>query len=163
MFRTSVTALTLTLLTVAAPLYAADRDASGTIDESVRTVVAASNATAVATDWTMAPVSFGAPSRGRLLPALYVSLAGLNAVDAYTTSKGLSRGASESNAVMKGVAGNQAALWAVKGGVTASSIFIAERLWRGGHKPQAVAVMIISNGMMAAVSARNASVLRNQR
>ena len=163
MVRTTVAALTLTVFTMAAPVFAADREANATIDESVASVVASSTATAGATDWSMAPVTFGQPSRGGVLPALYVSLAGLNAFDAYTTSKGLSRGASESNAVMKAVAGNQAGLWAVKGGVTASSIFIAERLWRGHHKPQAVAVMIITNGMMAAVSARNASVLRQQR
>lgn len=163
MVRTTVAALTLTVFTVAAPVLAADREANATMAESVASVAASSNSTAGTTDWSMAPVTFGTPSRGGLLPALYVSLAGLNAFDAYTTSKGLSLGASESNGVMKALAGNQAGLWAVKGGVTASSIFVAERLWRGNHKPQAIALMVITNGMMAAVSARNASVLRQQR
>ena len=161
MFRTIVAAITLTLTTAVVPSYAADRAANVTIDETASSVVAESGVGA--TDSSLPPVMFGRPSRGGLLPALYVSLAGLNAFDAYSTSKGLALGAVESNSTMKGVAGNRAALWAVKGGVTASSIFVAERLWRSHHKPQAVAVMIVTNGMMAAVSARNASVLRQQR
>jgi len=102
-------------------------------------------------------------TRGSLLPSLYVSLAGLNAYDAYTTVKGVARGATESNALMQGAAGTPAAMWAVKGGVTAGSIFVAERLWRSGHRAQAIGMMIASNAVMAAVGAHNSSVLRSQR
>ncbi len=162
MFRTTLAAITLTLTTAVVPAFAADRDAVATIADTASSVSLAESL-AGPTDPSLPSVRFGQPSRGGLLPALYVSLAGLNAFDAYSTSKGLGRGAVESNSVMKGVAGNPAALWAVKGGVTATSIFLAERLWRSNHKPQAVAVMIITNGMMAAVSARNAGVLKQQR
>jgi hypothetical protein len=103
-----------------------------------------------------------AARRGALLPTLYVSLAGLNAVDAYTTTKGLSMGATEANPLLKTIAGNQAAFWALKGGVTAGSIVVAERLWRKHRRVEAIAVMVISNGMMAAVAARNVGVLRQQ-
>jgi hypothetical protein len=113
-------------------------------------------------DWSAVPQAVR-PSRGALLPSLYVSLAGLNAFDAYSTMKGIGRGASEANPLMSGVAGNAAALWAVKGGVTAGSIVLAERLWRQNRKAAAIAVMVASNGVMATVAARNASVLRQTR
>ena len=161
MFRTAAAALTLTFVSLVAPAYAADRDSAAGINEAVTNAVA--NDAAGDSDASLPAVRFGRESRGSLLPSLYVSLAGLNAFDAYTTSKGLSMGASESNPMMRTVVGNQGALWAVKGGVTASSIFIAERLWKKNHKGQAIAVMVVTNGMMAAVSARNASVLRQQR
>jgi hypothetical protein len=113
-------------------------------------------------DWSLPPVHFGAAPRGGLLPALYVSLAGLNAVDAYTTMKGLSAGATEANPLMKAVVGNSTAFLAVKGGVTAGSILVAERLWKSNRRAQAIAVMVVTNGMMAAVAARNVSVLRQR-
>ena len=40
---------------------------------------------------------------------------------------------------------------------------VFKKLWKSGHRVQAVTVMIISNGMMAAVAAHNTSVLRAQR
>src|SRR6202011_5695761 len=104
------------------------------------------------TDWSLQPVPVRpsmAPSRGNLLPALYVSLAGLNIFDAYATRAGLSHGAVEANPLMHAVAGNSAALWAVKGGATAGSIFFAERLWRQHRRAEAIAVMVVSNGVMA--------------
>jgi uncharacterized protein DUF5658 len=158
MFRTAA-ALTLTLATLT-PAYAADRDGEPGINDVIKAVA---SDTAGETDSTLPPVTFGHQSRGGLLPGLYVSLAALNGFDAYTTSKGLSLGAAESNPMMRALAGNQATLWAVKGGVTAGSIFIAERLWQKHHKGRAIAVMLATNGLMAAVSVRNASILRQQR
>jgi hypothetical protein len=93
---------------------------------------------------------------------LYVSLAGLSALDVYTTNAGLSRGAAEGNPLMQNVVGSPAAMWAVKGATTATTIYFAERLWRKNQKAKAIAVMIVSNGVMAAVAAHNARVLRNQ-
>ena len=43
------------------------------------------------------------------------------------------------------------------------SIYVAERLWRGHHRGQAIAMMVVSNGIMAAVAASNASIIRSQR
>jgi hypothetical protein len=115
-------------------------------------------------DWGQPLVRTAAPtSRGALLPALYVSLAGLNVFDAYSTSKGLALGATEQNPLLKGIAGSPAAMWAVKGGATAVSIYMAERLWRKHRRAEAIAVMVISNGMMAAVAARNSAVLGRAR
>jgi hypothetical protein len=102
-------------------------------------------------------------TRGSLLPSLYVSLAGLNAYDAYSTNKGLARGAAESNGIMRGAAGSPAAIWAIKGGVTAGSILMSERLWRSGRRAQAIGMMVATNAVMAFVGAHNNNVLRNQR
>jgi hypothetical protein len=89
-----------------------------------------------------------------------LSLATLNAYDAYSTTSALGKGAVEANPLMRGVAGTPAALWAVKGGVTAMSIYAAERLWRDNHRVAAIALMAITNGVMAAVVTQNSRVLR---
>jgi hypothetical protein len=160
MFRTAVAALVFALVLTARPAQAADAE------ETVVAVAASVSPVQLAsdTDWSLQPVPVGpstAPSRGNLLPVLYVSLAGLNIFDAYTTRTGLSHGAVEANPLMHAVAGNSAALWAIKGGATAASIFFAERLWRQHRRAEAIAVMVVSNGVMAGVAARNASVLRH--
>jgi hypothetical protein len=54
-------------------------------------------------------------------------------------------------------------MMAVKGGVTAGSIVLAEKLWRSGHRAQAIGMMIASNAMMAAVGVRNSHVIAGQR
>jgi hypothetical protein len=101
--------------------------------------------------------------RGPALPSLYVSLIGLQAYDGYSTSRGLKQGAVESNGFMSGLASHPGALWAAKGGAAFVSIYAAERLWRQHRCGQAIALMAVSNGIMAAVAASNASVLRAQR
>jgi hypothetical protein len=114
------------------------------------------------TDWSMPAVHLtSAPggSRGAVLPSLYVSLASLNLYDAYTTHAGLSQGAVESNPAARGFVGSSTGFLVIKGAATASSIFLAERLWHQRHRGQAVALMVISNGMMAVVAAHNSSVL----
>lgn len=162
MFRTTTAAFVLMVLASVVPVQAADRDKVGVDD--VTTVASGSAAVAIASDidWSLEPVKFGAQSRGAVLPSLYASLAALNAFDAYTTSKGLALGAGEANPMMRAVAGRPAVLWAVKGGVTAGSVFIAERLWKKNNKVGAIAVMLATNGMMATVAARNSSVIRQQ-
>ena len=101
--------------------------------------------------------------RGGVLPSLYVTLAGLQAYDGYSTVSGVHRGAAETNVVIKNAAGNPMAMIAIKGGVTAASIFMAERLWKQNRRTAAIVTMIATNGLMAAIAARNASVLRTQR
>ena len=63
------------------------------------------------------------PSRrlGVLLP-LYASFAGLQALDAHSTMRALQNGATERNPLLGDVAGQPAALFALKAGVTASTI-----------------------------------------
>jgi O-antigen ligase len=64
---------------------------------------------------------------------------------------------------MKGVVGNRGAMMAVKAGVAASTIFLAEKMWKRGNRAGAIATMLIVNGVTAAVVANNykvASTLR---
>ena len=161
MFRTTGIAIVLAFL--AAPVLAAQAEPSGAaVDANAGLIVFTSD-----TAWLRAPSPIGSPdhaaSRGAVLPVLYVALGALNFYDGYSTQAALSHGAVELNPAMRGLAGHSAALWAVKGGTTALSIYMAERLWKKGHRAQAIAVMVVSNGMMAAVAARNASVLRQVR
>jgi hypothetical protein len=118
--------------------------------------------TAPASD-VQAPVRIDAGTRGPLLPVLYVSLVGLQVYDGYSTSHGLAHGAVEANTFMGAVASHPAILWTAKSGAAFASIYMAERLWHRGRRGQAIAVMIASNGLMMAVAASNASVIRAQR
>lgn len=110
-------------------------------------------------DWSSRPIAIGTGQRPRVLPALYVSLAALQAFDAYSTTAGLGRGAQEANPLMQRVAGNKAAFWAVKAGTTVASIWVAERLWKT-NRVGAIVTMVAVNSVMASVAARNASVLK---
>ena len=115
------------------------------------------------TDWSMPAVRVGGSHNGRgaILPSLYASLAALNVYDAVSTKQGLARGAVEANPGMSGIVGSNASLWATKAVTTAGAILISEHLWKTNHKVQAIAVMVISNGIMSAVAAHNASVIRS--
>lgn len=146
MSRTIAAAAILTVTMSVLPAYAAD-------DSS-----AAAAAPAIAV-----PARISASlSRPAALPALYASYAALQAYDVYSTRQALARGSREANPLMQGVVGNQSAFWALKATVTVSTIMAAERLWKK-NKTAAIAVMVVSNGVAAAVAARNASVLRRQR
>jgi hypothetical protein len=63
---------------------------------------------------------------------------------------------------MAAIARHPGALWAAKGGASFVSIFMAERLWRQNRRGQAVAVMLLTNGLMTAVAASNRSIVRAQ-
>ncbi len=97
------------------------------------------------------------------LPALYAAQAALQALDAHSTYAAIGRGGVEANPLMKGVVGNKGAMMAVKAGVAASSIWMAERMWKKGNRAGAIATMLVVNGITAAVVANNykvASTLR---
>jgi hypothetical protein len=100
-----------------------------------------------------------APRRPAMLAPLYVSFAGLQAYDGYTTLHGVGAGARESNQIVGGLASKPAAFWAIKAGSTALTFAVAEQLWRNHHRREAVAAMVISNGLMAYVAAHNAGTL----
>lgn len=156
MFRPAVCAFLL-LLMLAVPTVSANGPAEPL---SPGSELSSRGATPLVTAIERSRTPGGAPARGALLPALYLGLSGLNAFDAYSTPEALSRGAFEANPAMRGIAANRPVMWAIKGGVTAASILVAERLWRDDRRPAAVALMVISNGLMAVVAAQNASVLR---
>lgn len=159
MFRSVVIAAFAIVVTTATPSFAAD---NGDDQFLVAAEAAAASSLAADVDWSLPPIQIGSSpaSRGTLLPSLYVSLAALNAFDAYSTAKAVGSGiGTEANPMMRGVASHSAAVWAVKGGVTAASIFLAERMWRNHNRVAAIATMVFVNGMTAAVAANNARVL----
>ena len=147
MFRTIAAAALLTLTVSALPAAAADEAAAATAAPIV----------------TAAGRISQSLSRPVVLPALYASYAALQVYDIYSTRQALARGGREANPLMQGVVGNSGTLLAVKAGATIGAVVAAERLWRKGNKTAAIAVLVVSNGVAAAVAARNASTLRKLR
>jgi len=144
---TTVAAATILSLTMSAlPAFAGDE------------TVAAGTASAVAAQMRLGK----ALARPKLLPALYISYAALQAFDVFSTKQALSQGAREANPLMQGVAGNSGAFVAVKATVAVGTIVAAERLWKT-NKTAAIAVMVASNSVAAIVAARNARTLRQLR
>jgi hypothetical protein len=102
-------------------------------------------------------------SRPGILPALYVSLAALQVYDGYSTIRGVREGNRETNPLVGGLAERPVVLWSLKAATTALSIYLAEQQWRQHHRKQAIVTMIVANGVMGAVAARNASRLASSR
>ncbi len=100
-----------------------------------------------------------ATRRPMLLPALYASFAALQVMDFVTTRQGLANGAREANPLMQGVAGNSAALFAVKAAGAAGSIFLAEKMWKR-NPVGAIAMMVAMNSVYGIVVGHNYSVVR---
>ena len=157
--RRAAFALLLTML-VAAPAFAADGDSLGEAGVLGAAGAAAASGLAADVDWSLPSVAMTQPSTAKVLPGLYASLAALNTYDMISTLKGTKAGAVEANPLMRGVVKNSPALLGVKAASTGAAIFLAERLRRNGHKGQALAVMIVSNSVMATVAANNARVVR---
>jgi hypothetical protein len=93
--------------------------------------------------------------RPALLPALYVAQGALQAMDAHSTYSAISGGAREANPLMKGVVGNKGAMLAVKAGVAASTIWMAESMWKRGNRVGAIVTMIAANSVTSFVVAHN--------
>ena len=96
------------------------------------------------------------------LVGLYLSLAGLHALDIVSTQKALAAGATEANPVMAPFARSPFALAAVKAGVTGATIFATEQLWKTNRKA-AVLTMIALNATYGASAAHNYRVAAAQR
>ena len=103
-----------------------------------------------------------ASPRPTVLAPMYVSLAGLQIYDGYSTTRGVQLGAKESNTLISAFADKPAAFWTMKAASTAVSIYAAECLWRNHRRVAAVAVMVASNVTMGVVAAHNASVLQSR-
>jgi len=101
-------------------------------------------------------------TRPSALPALYVSLAGLQAYDGYSTTRGVRNGATEANPLVGGLAGQPAAFWTVKALSTVTTIYFAEQLWRQHKRGQAIVTMVVANAVMGTVAAHNMSVVRSR-
>jgi Domain of unknown function (DUF5658) len=103
------------------------------------------------------PASF--PTGRLALSSLYAGFAALQVYDVYSTNKAINAGALEANPAMRGLVQKPLLFIGLKAGITAGSIYQAERLWRSHHRAGAIALMAGANGIMMAVAAHNATVL----
>jgi len=99
-----------------------------------------------------APTSSG---RGVLVP-LYVSFAVLQA---HSTLRGIHGGAVERNPMLHSIAKTPAVLFAVKAGVAASTIVLADKV-RGRSRVGAIVLMAGLNSLYATVVAHNYAAVR---
>jgi hypothetical protein len=102
-------------------------------------------------------------ARPLALHTLYVSYATLQAFDTYSTLTALAQGGTETNPLARGFVQSPTAMVAVKSAMTFATIYAAERMWRRHHGRSALVLMVVTNAVMIAVAAQNASVLHAQR
>jgi hypothetical protein len=124
------------------------------------TVAAADNLAVV---WPMAATYTPEPAlkRPALLPALYASLAAVQAWDLYSTSMALKAGAHEANAAAAPFASNKGSMLGLKLATTAGTILCTERMWRK-NRVGAVVLMVAINGATAAVAMHNMHNVRHE-
>lgn len=126
-----------------------------------------------ATDWSSyQPAGIIAPPAPLVLyrrltdPAfvrkMYFGLGALQATDAVTTLVSVNRGAREWNPLLRGAVRNPAALFAIKAGVVAGTVFTIERI-RKEHPVIAIASLIAINSTLAVVAVNNVSVAARQK
>jgi hypothetical protein len=102
-------------------------------------------------------------TRPGLLVGMYVGSVALHSYDAYSTLTGISANATETNPIVRGMVAHPAVFVAAKGALAVATIAVADQLWRSGHPRRAIALMVVSNGLMALVAAHNAAALHAQR
>ena len=103
-----------------------------------------------------------AARRPAALPIFYASLAALQTFDGYSSTRALAGGAHEANPFLKHIVNQPIAFWSVKAAMTVGPALAAERMWKH-HKAAAIALMAVSNGVMAVVAAQNARTLNRAR
>ena len=125
-----------------------------------------------ATDWSSyQPAGIIAPPAPLVLqrrltdPAfvrkMYFGFGALHATDAVTTLVSINHGAREWNPLLQGAVGNPAALFAIKAGVVAGTVFTIEKI-RREHPVIAIASLIAINSTLAVVAVNNVSVAARQ-
>ena len=97
-------------------------------------------------------------NRGVLVP-LYASFVALQVLDAHSTLRGINAGATEANPVMGGIAHKPVALVAAKAGLTASTIYLVEKL-RVRSRRASIALMAVLNSAYVTIVAHNYRVPR---
>ena len=93
--------------------------------------------------------------RPAALTPLYASLAALQLYDGFASMTGQTGSLGGPGGVTATTGGNVAALWAVKSATTVGTIVVADRLWKRKHRAEAIAVMAVTNGVMAAIAMRH--------
>lgn len=92
---------------------------------------------------------------------MYYSFGALQATDAVTTLVSVNRGAREWNPLLRGASRNPAAMFAIKAGVVAGTVFTVEKL-RRKNPVIAIASLIAINSTLAVVAVNNVSVAARQ-
>jgi len=161
MFRIALSILTLSLSSGA---FAADTDR----DKTPRppTLVVDVDVPALMADVDKAPPPprlVRADRRPSALAPLYVSLAGLQVFDAFSTVRGVRAGAFESNDLLRGATDHPTLMYGIKAAAAVAPMVVAERLWRSHHRTGAILTIVLANSMVAVVAANNARVLSNLR
>ena len=100
------------------------------------------------------------PTRPGILTPMYVSLAGLQAYDGYSTIRGLRTNLTERNPLVGSLAEHPTAFWTIKAVSTITTVYFAECMWRDRHRKEAIVTMVVANVAMGIAAARNASLLR---
>ena len=110
----------------------------------------------------LTPFSTYTPSvkRPAVLPALYVTLGVMQAMDIYSTSAALKAGAKEANPTAAPFAGHTGSMIGLKAATMAGTIFFSERMWKT-NKVGAIVMMAAINGATAAVSMHNMQNAKN--
>jgi len=135
---------------VAAVMFFGVQIASAEEAEPLRLTQAVSLSVPMGPKVVVGPVA----KRPAVLPALYVSLGAMQALDIYSTRAALKAGARESNAVAAPFAGNTASMLGLKVASTAGTILFAERMWKT-NKVGAIVMLAAINSATAAVSMHN--------
>ena len=91
------------------------------------------------------------PGRPGALVLLYASLAVMQGLDIYTTSKAVSGGGVELNPAMRPVAGKTWGSVALKAASTAGSIYFIERAWKQNRKGAVILATVINVATAAVV------------
>ena len=151
---------------VAKEAQAQDRDAIGRLDLAPGFADAlAPGTTQVSSLQRPAPLlrrSTGSSSSAAVMWSLYASTAALQALDVHSTMSAFDNGAVEANPMMKGIAGNKAAFFAIKAGVAATTILTARSLAKR-NKVAAIVTLIAINSAYAMIVNHNYEVARGGR
>ena len=94
------------------------------------------------------------PASARALISLQASFVALQALDVFSTMRGLRHGHIEANPLMRGVTGNSIAMTTVKAGAAASTILLVRQIARK-NRVAAIAMMVGMNTALSVVVARN--------
>ena len=104
-------------------------------------------------------VARGATNDRRVLLPLYMSFGALQMLDAHSTLRAIRAGGVEQNPLLRGVVNQPVAFVALKAGVAASTIALAEKV-RGRSRVGAIVLMAALNSVYTAVVVHNYRTVR---
>ena len=102
------------------------------------------------------------PRRPAALVPLYVICAAAQVADVVSTSSSLRAGGVEQNPAVGAFGRNTGAMLGFKLATTAGTVYAAEKMWKK-NRVGAVVLMVVLNGVTAAVAAHNMQVARASR